>query len=103
MRLQYPDLAAGAAYKALLLSDALQDEDDEYFDDVVDTLECCTRTGENKDTRCKIKPGPEDQQNSPAGSEENPVNISRDLEPGSTNTTRQAKIGDCLTEYMPTM
>ena len=28
--LQYPDLAAGEAYKALLLADAVADESDEY-------------------------------------------------------------------------
>lgn len=31
-RVAYPDLAAGAAYKALLLSDAVQSEEDEYHE-----------------------------------------------------------------------
>lgn len=34
--LEYPDLAAGSAYKALLLSDAVQNEDDEYHERAVD-------------------------------------------------------------------
>ena len=33
--LHYPDLAAGAAYKALLLVDAIGDESDEYHDRAV--------------------------------------------------------------------
>lgn len=36
--LAYPDLAAGASYKALLLVDASQDEDDEYHDQALDTF-----------------------------------------------------------------
>lgn len=36
--LAYPDLAAGAAYKALLLSDAIRDEDDEYHERAVESL-----------------------------------------------------------------
>ena len=36
--LAYPDLAAGAAYKALLLSDAIRDEDDEYHKRAVGSL-----------------------------------------------------------------
>lgn len=36
--LEYPDLAAGAAYKALLLSDAVQDEDDEFHERAVDAF-----------------------------------------------------------------
>lgn len=35
----YPDLAAGAAYKALLLADALQDDSDEYHDAATSALE----------------------------------------------------------------
>lgn len=38
--LGYPDLAVGAAYKALLLSDAVNDESDEYHDQAVDALVC---------------------------------------------------------------
>lgn len=34
----YPDLAAGAAYKALLLSDAVQDDSDEYHEQAVQSL-----------------------------------------------------------------
>lgn len=34
----YPDLAAGAAYKALLLSDALDNEAEEYHDEASDSL-----------------------------------------------------------------
>ena len=37
-RLQYPDLAVGAAYYALLLSDAIADESDEFHDHAVSTL-----------------------------------------------------------------
>jgi hypothetical protein len=37
--LGYPDLAAGAAYKALLLSDAVQDESDEYYEQAKDALD----------------------------------------------------------------
>lgn len=37
--LGYPDLAAGAAYKALLLSDAVQDESDEYHEQATDALD----------------------------------------------------------------
>ncbi|KAK3686886.1 hypothetical protein LTR37_019370 [Vermiconidia calcicola] len=36
--LGFPDLAAGEAYKALLLSDAIQDESDEYHEHAVDAL-----------------------------------------------------------------
>ena len=36
--LAYPDLAAGASYKALLLVDAAQDEDDEYHEQALDTF-----------------------------------------------------------------
>ena len=36
--LAYPDLAAGAAYKALLLLDAIRDEDDEYHERAVESL-----------------------------------------------------------------
>jgi len=36
--LGYPDLAVGAAYKALLLVDAFDDESDEYHDEVVGDL-----------------------------------------------------------------
>jgi hypothetical protein len=36
--LGYPDLAAGSAYKALLLFDAIQDESDEYHERAVDSL-----------------------------------------------------------------
>jgi hypothetical protein len=36
--LGYPDLAAGTAYKALLLFDAIQDESDEYHERAVDSL-----------------------------------------------------------------
>lgn len=36
--LGYPDLAVGAAYKALLLADAIQDESDEYHDVAVNAL-----------------------------------------------------------------
>lgn len=36
--LGYPDLAAGTAYKALLLSDALNDESDEYHDAAIEDL-----------------------------------------------------------------
>ncbi len=36
--LAYPDLAAGAAYKALLLSDALQDEGDEFHERAVESF-----------------------------------------------------------------
>ena len=35
LQLKYPDLASGAAYKALLLSDAIQDEGDEFHDAAV--------------------------------------------------------------------
>ena len=34
----YPDLAAGAAYKALLLADAIADESDEFHDAAVGDL-----------------------------------------------------------------
>lgn len=36
--LGYPDLSVGAAYKALLLSDAVQDESDEYHEQAVDAI-----------------------------------------------------------------
>ena len=36
--LAYPDLAAGSAYKALLLSDAIRDEEDEYHERAVESL-----------------------------------------------------------------
>ena len=36
--LGYPDLAVGAAYKALLLVDALEDDCDEYHEDTYDSL-----------------------------------------------------------------
>lgn len=36
--LAYPDLAAGAAYKALLLSDAVADEGDEFHDQALASL-----------------------------------------------------------------
>lgn len=36
--LGYPDLAAGAAYKALLLADAVQDESDEYHEPAIAAL-----------------------------------------------------------------
>lgn len=38
-RLQYPDLAAGSAYKALLLSDAISDESDEYHEQACEPLD----------------------------------------------------------------
>lgn len=38
IQLGYPDLAASAAYKAVLLSDAIQDEADEYHDDACDAV-----------------------------------------------------------------
>lgn len=38
----YPDLAAGAAYKALLLADAAEDESDEYHDVVLESLQSST-------------------------------------------------------------
>jgi hypothetical protein len=38
VHLGYPDLAAGSAYKALLLFDAIQDESDEYRERAVDSL-----------------------------------------------------------------
>ncbi|KAF2157671.1 hypothetical protein K461DRAFT_284205 [Myriangium duriaei CBS 260.36] len=34
-RLGYPDLAAGAAYKALLLNDAINDDSDEYYQNAI--------------------------------------------------------------------
>jgi hypothetical protein len=37
--LGYPDLAAGAAYKALLLVDAIDDESDEFHDAAVGDLD----------------------------------------------------------------
>lgn len=37
--MQYPDLAIGSAYKALLLSDALLDESDEYYEQAHSALE----------------------------------------------------------------
>lgn len=49
--LAYPDLAAGAAYKALLLSDAIQTDDDEYHEcTVAQCIEILPQiTKENKD------------------------------------------------------
>lgn len=38
VELGYPDLAVGAAYKALLLVDAATDESDEYYEDAYDTV-----------------------------------------------------------------
>lgn len=38
MRLGYPDLAAGSAYKALLLTDAIRDDSDEYHDQAYGAL-----------------------------------------------------------------
>lgn len=38
LELAYPDLAAGSAYKALLLSDAARDECDEYHDQATEAL-----------------------------------------------------------------
>lgn len=38
LQLGYPDLAASAAYKALLLSDAVQDPADEYHGDACDAV-----------------------------------------------------------------
>lgn len=37
--LQYPDLAAGAAYKALLLLDAISDDSDEYHEQAYEGLQ----------------------------------------------------------------
>lgn len=37
--LDYPDLAAGAAYRALLLSDAVADEGDEFHDQALASLQ----------------------------------------------------------------
>ncbi len=39
VRLGYPDLAVGAAYKALLLSDSIQEEGDEYHEDALEDFE----------------------------------------------------------------
>jgi len=38
LRLGHPDLACGAVYKALLLSDAVQDVADEYHEDACDAV-----------------------------------------------------------------
>lgn len=38
VELGYPDLAVGAAYKALLLVDACKDESDEYHEEALDTV-----------------------------------------------------------------
>lgn len=37
-RIGYPDLAAGSAYRALLLSDALRDEAEEYHDETLGSM-----------------------------------------------------------------
>ena len=51
--LGYPDLAAGAAYKALLLADAIDDESDEFHDAAVGDLDEYAST---LDTRQQSRP-----------------------------------------------
>ena len=55
LQLEYPDLAAGAAYKALLLSDALQDESDEYHEQAIDAVKLIM-SNSNKNERINDQP-----------------------------------------------
>lgn len=62
LHLGYPDLASGAAYKALLLSDATQDESDEYHERAFESLRDVVRrqpTLKRKDLldRSELTPG----------------------------------------------
>jgi hypothetical protein len=49
--LGYPDLAAGSAYKALLLTDAVRDDSDEYHDPAETRLLAMERALENDPER----------------------------------------------------
>lgn len=51
LNLDYPDLAAGAAYKALLLSDAVRDESDEYHEQAVEALKLEGLSGQQGEAR----------------------------------------------------
>ncbi|KAK5171762.1 uncharacterized protein LTR77_003398 [Saxophila tyrrhenica] len=48
--LGYPDLAAGAAYKALLLSDAIRDDSDEYHEQATEAFEVVLENSSFPDT-----------------------------------------------------